>query len=79
MISIRTSRLLGHLRRNRDGNVLVMTALAMLTLCFAFGFVVDYSRAEAAQTELNAIADAAALRRSRALAAARQRPARHDP
>ena len=61
MISIRTSRLLGHLRRNRDGNVLVMTALAMLTLCFAFGFVVDYSRAEAAQTELNAIADAAAL------------------
>ncbi len=61
MTLIRISRLLHRLRRDHDGNVLVMTAIALLTLCFAFGFVVDYSRAEAAQTELNSIADAAAL------------------
>jgi Flp pilus assembly protein TadG len=53
--------LIHRLRRDKRGNVMVMTAVALTTLCFAFGFVVDFSRAEAAQTELNAIADAAAL------------------
>lgn len=54
-------RLARRLRDDAGGNVLVMTAVGLLTLCFAFGFAVDFSRAEAAQTELNAIADAAAL------------------
>jgi Flp pilus assembly protein TadG len=54
-------RLARRLRDDAQGNILVMTAVGLLTLCFAFGFAVDFSRAEAAQTELNAIADAAAL------------------
>ena len=61
MTLIPSSRMLQRLRHDSDGNVLVMTAIALLTLCFAFGFVVDYSRAQAAQTELTAIADASAL------------------
>lgn len=56
-----SSRLVHRLCHNNSGNILVMTAVGLLTLSFAFGFVVDFSRAEAAQTELNAIADAAAL------------------
>ena len=52
--------LLQRLRRDASGNILVMTAVSLTTFCFAFGFIVDFSRAEAAQTELNAIADPAA-------------------
>lgn len=58
------SACLGCLRRlahETTGNVLFMTAIGVLTLAFAMGFVTDYSRAQTAQTELNAIADAAAL------------------
>lgn len=55
------TRLLNRLRRETSGNILVMTAVSLTTFCFAFGFIVDFSRAEAAQTELNAVADAAAL------------------
>ncbi|WP_420381739.1 Tad domain-containing protein [Novosphingobium sp.] len=39
----------------------MMTAIGMLTLTFAMGFVVDYSRAQTVQTQLNAIADSAVL------------------
>lgn len=52
---------LAAIRRETEGNVLVVTAVALTTLTFAMGFVVDYSRAQAAQTQLSAIADAAAL------------------
>lgn len=54
-------RLARRLAVDTDGNILLMTTLGLLTLVFGLGFVVDFSRAEAAQTELNAIADAAAL------------------
>ena len=46
------TRLLNRLRRETSGNILVMTAVSLTTFCFAFGFIVDFSRAEAAQTEL---------------------------
>ena len=55
------SRLIWRLRDDVGGNILIMTAVGLSTLCFAFGFVVDFSQAEARQTELNAIADAASL------------------
>jgi Flp pilus assembly protein TadG len=57
-------RLSGFLRRLRDdtcGNIIMMTSVGLLTLLLAVGFVVDFSRAETVQTQLNAIADAAAL------------------
>jgi Flp pilus assembly protein TadG len=49
------------LYRDAGGNVIMMTAIGMLTLTFAMGFVVDYSRAQTVQTQLNAIADSAVL------------------
>ena len=54
-------RFLIRLHRNTSGNILIMTSSGMLLICFALGFVVDYSRAQAVQTRLNSIADAAAL------------------
>ena len=60
-IQTRSMSVARRLQHDQSGNVLVMMGLGLMILCFAFGFVVDYSRAEAAQTELNAIADAAAL------------------
>jgi Flp pilus assembly protein TadG len=60
-IARRIASQFGRLRRDASGNILMMTAIGLTTLCFAFGFVVDFSRAEAEQTELSAIADAAAL------------------
>jgi len=52
---------LGPLRRDGRGNVMAMTALAIIPLVFATGFGVDYSRAQRLQTKLNAAADAAVL------------------
>ncbi|MBU6266025.1 MAG: hypothetical protein KGN34_00710 [Sphingomonadales bacterium] len=49
------------LRADRRGNVLMMTAFALLPLTFAVGFGIDYARASRFQTKLNAAADAAAL------------------
>jgi Flp pilus assembly protein TadG len=57
----RLSRFLRSLRQDEAGNILFMTVCGMLMLLFALGFVVDFSRAETVQTQLNAIADAAAL------------------
>jgi Flp pilus assembly protein TadG len=45
----------------RDGNVAVITALAAIPLCYLAGMGVDYGTAVDRQTQLNAIADAAAL------------------
>ncbi len=68
MISI-ISRLAGRsfasmMRRlagDRDGSILIMLAIGLPTIVFATGFGIDFSRAENAQTQLNAIADAASL------------------
>lgn len=54
-------RILGRLRKDGRGNVMAMTALAIIPLIFATGFGVDYSRAQKLQTKLNAAADAAVL------------------
>lgn len=53
--------LLRRLRRARAGNVLALTALALVPITFALGFGVDYARALMLQTQMNAAADAAAL------------------
>ena len=55
------ARLAGHLRRDRSGNILIVTGLAIIPMVFAVGFGIDYSRAMRLQTKLNAAADAAAL------------------
>ncbi|HEY6869902.1 MAG TPA: pilus assembly protein TadG-related protein, partial [Novosphingobium sp.] len=47
--------------RDRSGNILIVTGLAIIPLVFAVGFGIDYSRAMRLQTKLNAAADAAAL------------------
>ncbi len=46
---------------DRDGSILIMLAIGLPAIVFATGFGIDFSRAENAQTQLNAIADAAAL------------------
>lgn len=43
------------------GSVLVLLAVGLPVMLFATGFGIDFSRAENAQTQLNAIADAASL------------------
>ncbi|MDR3427893.1 pilus assembly protein TadG-related protein, partial [Silvimonas sp.] len=47
--------------RARGGNLAPIMAISLPVLLFAVGFGIDFSRAENAQTQLNAIADAAAL------------------
>lgn len=54
-------RLCARLRRDRSGNILIATGLAIIPMVFAVGFGIDYSRAMRLQTKLNAAADAAAL------------------
>ena len=46
---------------DKRGNVLIITAFALLPLSFATGMGIDYTRAMRVQTRLNAITDAAAL------------------
>lgn len=59
---LRALRRLGaRLRRDRSGNILIATGLAIIPMVFAVGFGIDYSRAMRLQTKLNAAADAAAL------------------
>ena len=48
-------------RLGRRGNVMMMTAFALIPLTMSVGAAVDYSRAARLQTKLNAAADAAAL------------------
>lgn len=47
--------------RSKRGNVAIITALAMIPMCFLAGFGVDYGTAVDRQSQMNAIADAAAL------------------
>jgi Flp pilus assembly protein TadG len=49
------------LPRDRRGNVLALTAFALIPLLFALSFGIDYARAMKLQTRMNAAADAAAL------------------
>jgi Flp pilus assembly protein TadG len=48
-------------RFDERGNVLMLTAFALVPLTMAIGVAVDYSKALRAQTKMNAAADAAAL------------------
>lgn len=53
--------LLRHPLQDKRGNVLMMTAFALIPLMLSIGITVDYARAGRLQTKLNAAADAAAL------------------
>ena len=53
--------LFARLLADRGGNILYLTAGGMMTMLFAVGFVLDYSRAEMMQTRLNVAADGAVL------------------
>ena len=57
----RLRALVGSFRRNRRGNVAVITALATLPMVAAVGCVIDYSTAAMIKTKLQAAADAASL------------------
>lgn len=54
------SKIRGFLRNDR-GNVLMIVGFSIIPMTFAVGMGIDYARAEKMQTQLNAIADAAAL------------------
>ncbi|MFD2578573.1 TadE/TadG family type IV pilus assembly protein [Novosphingobium colocasiae] len=54
-------RRFARLRADARGNVLILTALALVPLTFAVGFSIDYTRAMKLRTRMNAAADAAAL------------------
>lgn len=49
------------LLRERDANVTLIAAIALLPTMFGLGFSIDYARAEMLQSRINAVADAAAL------------------
>lgn len=53
--------LIESIARERDANVTLIAALALLPTLFGLGFCIDYSRAEMLQSRINAVADAAAL------------------
>lgn len=59
--STAAARLLRRLRADQDGNIFMILGFAILPLTFIVGFGVDYARAMALQTQLNAAADSAAL------------------
>jgi len=60
-ITTRFLATLARLRGDRRGNVMVLTAFALIPLMIAVGFGLDYARANRSQTKLNAAADAAVL------------------
>ncbi|WP_342658858.1 VWA domain-containing protein [Sphingomonas sp. NY01] len=49
------------LHEDRRGNVLMLTAFALLPITFATGMGIDYSRAKRTESKLDAVADAASL------------------
>ncbi|MBL8908550.1 MAG: Tad domain-containing protein [Rhizobiales bacterium] len=52
---------LGQFRRRTEGNISIVTALAILPLMMAAGAALDYSQALAARTSLQAVLDSAVL------------------
>ena len=54
-------RLLRQVRRDRRGNVMMITGFAILPLTFATGMGIDYSRAMRLESKLAGVADAASL------------------
>jgi Flp pilus assembly protein TadG len=54
-------RLARTLARERDANVMMITALAIIPTMFGLGFCIDYARAQMLQSRIAAVADAAAL------------------
>lgn len=59
--SARSAGMLARLKADQRGGVLMITGFAVIPLTFLVGFGIDYSRAMALQSHLNAAADAAAL------------------
>ena len=57
----RLRSLISNFRRNKRGNVAVITALATLPMVAAVGCVIDYTSASMVKTKLQAAADAATL------------------
>jgi Flp pilus assembly protein TadG len=57
----RIRAVISHFRRDRRGNVAVITALAALPMIAAVGCVIDYTTASSIKTKLQAAADAASL------------------
>ena len=55
------ARLRIRLARDRDANVTMIAAVALIPTMFGLGFSIDYARAEMLQSRINAVADAAAL------------------
>lgn len=55
------SRGVRRLHEDRRGNVLMLTAFALLPITFATGMGIDYSRAKRTESKLDAVADAASL------------------
>jgi len=55
------SALFRRLMREREGNVIMITALALIPTLFALGLSIDYARAMMLKTQMNSAADAAAL------------------
>ena len=60
-LGVAIASLARRLRGDQRGNVILMTAFALVPLLLAVGFGVDYARAQRLQTKVNAAADAAAL------------------
>lgn len=60
-VMIAARRWARRLRADQRGNVLLITAAALVPMLFAVGFGIDYAHAEYLQTMLNSAADAAAL------------------
>jgi len=58
---MKLGKLLGALRADQRGNVLMIFGFSLIPMVFATGMGIDYARAMKSQTKLNAAADAAAL------------------
>lgn len=68
----------GSLAQERDANVTLISALALVPSLFGLGFSIDYSRAEMLQSRINAVADAAALTATDMLYIQTTSPTPHD-
>ncbi|MGN6357911.1 MAG: pilus assembly protein TadG-related protein [Novosphingobium sp.] len=55
------AKLIARLKADQGGNIFMILGFAIIPLTFMVGFGVDYARAMALQTQLNAAADSAAL------------------
>src|SRR5262249_33218156 len=66
--------LLPRLRRDQSGGVAIIFALALPVVLGIAGVAIDYSRAAAARTKMQAVADSAAINAARAMQLAKSTP-----